>query len=134
MEKESKIKSIYVKVIAPIFSIGSIIFLLFLIFHDIQIINSGDYPQSTITALIIESILLFLLPLLFNPRAIKKRFENTKNRSKKINSDALAFRIEQEIRFAETYRPNVIIKCPKCKFENPSNAKICYNCGFSLNF
>ncbi|TFH27758.1 MAG: zinc ribbon domain-containing protein [Promethearchaeota archaeon] len=132
--EDSKSKSVYVKVIAPILSIASIVSLLLLIFWDIQLINSGDYPQSTITALVIESILLFLLPCLFNPRAIKKRLDGSGKRPQQVDSDVLALKIEKEIRFSESYRPNLVIKCPKCKFENPSKAKICYNCGYKMNF
>ncbi len=132
--KRPKTKSIYVRLIAPILSLTSTFSLLFLIFRDMGIIRSGDYPQSVITALVIESVLLFLLPCLFNPQAIKKRLGDPEKKTKKVKPKDFDVKIEQLIRFTNTYTPNAIVKCPKCKFENSSRSKICLNCGYMMNF
>jgi lipopolysaccharide biosynthesis regulator YciM len=132
--EKKKDKGVYKKLISPILSLISTILLLTLIGADIQRLTDGTGTSFTPTAIIIEAVALFILPFLFNPGALSRRFNKLgRGRAKKKKAD-LDLKIEKQIRFNAEYKPALVVRCPRCGFESPSYAKTCFNCGSKLNF
>ncbi|MHA1776492.1 MAG: hypothetical protein DRO88_04005 [Promethearchaeia archaeon] len=71
---------------------------------------------------------------MFNPQIVARRLNKFTVNIQAKKQKKLELKIEKEIRFNVEYQPNLIVKCPKCGFDNPMRAKTCFNCGFKLNF
>ncbi|MCF2141528.1 MAG: zinc ribbon domain-containing protein [Candidatus Lokiarchaeota archaeon] len=118
----------------PVLSLVVSIFLLTLIGNDIKKITTGNETSFTKWAILIEALLLFILPFLFNPQIVSRRLERIHIARAQKKKHALDLKIEKQIRFNVEYRPSLVVRCPRCGFESPTGAKTCFNCGFKLNF
>ncbi|UYP47859.1 hypothetical protein NEF87_004144 [Candidatus Lokiarchaeum ossiferum] len=135
-EKESpkKKKKNALFFLSSIFSLILTFVLITLLIQNVEAFSHGESSGSLIIYTLLEAIGLFFIPIIFNPRAVKKRLNrNSKSPKSKAKSD-LDLRIARMVRLNPKYSPNLIVKCPKCGFDNPSKTKICFNCAFNLNF
>ena len=130
----SKNKKVKATLIIPLISLLVTIFMLFLLYEDIKALNEGDKSVKRIALTIINSIALFIIPFIFNPKAVKKRFDSREEERIQREKDYLDIIIKKTVKLDETFTPSLIRKCPKCGFMNTGKTKICYNCGFKLNW
>ena len=122
------------KIFVPILSLLITFFLLYLLFENIKAINEGDHSENRYFLIIVESIALFLIPFLFNPKAVNKRI-NRRNRAKLTQEkNLLELKIKKLVKLDGHYTPAIVLKCPNCKFVSTKKTKICYNCGYKLNW
>lgn len=131
---ENKKPNTIFRILSPVLSLVSTITLVILIMKQIDIVNSENFTFKNVLLIILEAILLFLFPLLFNPQFFQKRFEQKQRRTQRRKEESLNIKIEKQIQFNDKFKPNLLTPCPKCRFENPMGAKMCYNCGHKLNF
>ena len=127
-EKKKKAPNVFM----PIFTLFITIGLLYLLFIDFQALQSGDSSSKRIFIIIIESVGIFVVPLIFNPKIVKKRFSNKFKLKEVKEIDEFKLRIYKIAKLDAKYSQPLIKKCPKCKFENPRMAKRCFNCNYDL--
>lgn len=129
-----KKKKSIARILIPIFSLLITFLLLFLLYENIKAINEGDYSVKRYSLTIIESISLFIIPFIFNPKAVNKRL-NKRNKSKiQRENTILELKIKKLVKLDEHYTPAIIKKCPKCGFINTRKTIVCYNCAYKLNW
>lgn len=99
----------------------------------VEKITSGDRGTNLIVILIVECLALFIVPFLFNNRRILAAASRPR-RSEPSEKEKEQTRLKLRKRISMRYQsgPRIIKKCPNCGFENPTGAKICFNCGFSF--
>jgi len=95
-------------------------------------IQSGSTNSNLYLWIILESLGLFILPLILSPK--KWKSESSKKRAKKQKKQNLNLKIHKKVKIESNYSPCIIKKCVHCRFENPSSAKICFNCGKKIEF
>ena len=136
IEKESpkKKKKNTLFFLSSIFSLVLTFVLITLLIQNVEAFSHGDSSGTLIIQTLLEAIGLFFVPIIFNPRALKKRLNRNSNSAKVKTKSDLDFRIARMVRLDAKYCPNLVVKCPKCGFDNPSKTKICFNCALNLNF
>ncbi|MHA1718496.1 MAG: hypothetical protein ACTSWX_13000 [Promethearchaeota archaeon] len=120
--------------IIPLLSLGITVFIIYLLVNDIEAMIAGDYSSRRILLTAIESVGLFVIPLIFNPNAVKRRFNKREQARIQKEKDRLDLIIKKTVKLEETFTPAVIRKCPRCGFISTGNAKVCFNCGYKLNW
>ena len=128
-------RKILKKMIFPLFSLILIFFLIYrLLKHIEQLqIQSGSTNSNLYLWIIVESFGLLIIPLICKTTRSKSS-SNQKTSYKIKDPDAFKLKIRKQFQFDVKYSPNIIVKCPQCKFENPSYVKICFNCGNKFDF
>ena len=122
------------KILVPILSLFTTFLLLYLLYENIKAINEGDHSENRYIFTILESIALFVIPFIFNPKAVIKRI-NKKNRSEQTNkNDDLDLKIQKIVKLDGHYTTPIIKKCPNCNFINTKKTEICHNCSYKLNW
>ncbi len=122
------------RVLIPVISLLITFFILYLLFENISAINEGDHSEKRYLLTVIESISLFIIPFIFNPKAVSKRI-NKRNKAKKtIEKDILELKIQKLVKLDGHYTPAIIKKCNNCGFINTKKTKVCYNCGYRLDW
>ena len=122
------------RVLIPVISLLITFFILYLLFDNISAINEGDHSDKRYILTVIESISLFIIPFIFNPKAVSKRI-NKRNKAKKtIEKDILELKIQKIVKLDGRYTPAIIKKCPNCGFVNTKKSIICYNCAYKLDW
>lgn len=122
------------RVFIPIISILITFFILYLLYENILAINEGDHSGKRYLLTVIESISLFVIPFIFNPKAVNKRINKRSEAKRPIEKEILELKIKKLVKLDGQYTQAIIKKCPKCSFVNTKNSKICYNCGYKLNW
>ena len=122
------------RTLIPILSLLITFLLLYLLFENIKTINEGDNSGKRYFLTIIESIALFVIPFIFNPKAVKKRLDKKNKANIEQKKDILDLKIKKLIKLNGHYTPAIILKCPKCGFINVKKSKVCYNCSYRLNW
>jgi len=123
----------FFKLFSSILSLGATFGILWLLSQKIQDYIAGDHSPLTILYIILLAISLLILPFIFFPKRIKKKSDRANKSSTDPNEAQLELKIRKVMELKGEYSPNIIQKCPKCGFENPSHAKKCFNCMFSLS-
>jgi uncharacterized membrane protein len=123
----------YFKLFSSILSLGATFGVLWLLSQKIQAYIAGDHSSTTILHIILLAIALLILPFIFLPKAIKRKQARAEKSSPEPNETQLELKIRKVMELRGEYAPNIIQKCPKCGFENPSHTKKCFNCNFSLS-
>jgi len=131
--KEIKKKKPIARILIPIFSLLVTFLLLFLLYENIKAINNGDHSVKRYSFTIIESISLFIIPFIFNPKAVNKRLNKRSKSKLPKENDILELKIKRLVKLDGHYTPAIIKKCPKCGFVNTRKTKECYNCGYILS-
>ena len=131
--KYTKLENI-ARVLIPIISLLITFLILFLLYDNIKAINEGDHTVERYSLTIIESISLFIIPFIFNPKAVNKRINKRIKGKRPIEKDILELKIQKLVKLDGHYSPAIIKKCPNCGFVNTKNSKICYNCAYKLNW
>ncbi|QEE15865.1 zinc ribbon domain-containing protein [Promethearchaeum syntrophicum] len=122
------------KIFVPILSLLITFLLLYLLFENIKAINEGDHSGNRYLLTISESIALFLIPFIFNPKAVNKRINKNKKPEKPKKSSDMDLKIQRLVKLDGHYTASIIKKCPNCGFVNTKKTKICYNCSYKLNW
>lgn len=121
------------KLFSSLLSLGITFGILWLLALKIQDYTAGDHSSTTILHISLLAISLLVLPFIFLPQAIKRRQARSKKSPKKPTEASLDLKIRKVMNLKGEYSANIIQKCPKCGFENPSHTKKCFNCNFSLS-
>ena len=122
------------RILIPILSLLITFLILYLLYENIKAINEGDHSEKRYILTVIESITLFIIPFIFNPKAVSKRI-NKRNKAKKPEEkDILELKIQKLVKLDGHYTPAIVKKCPKCGFVNTRNSKVCYNCAYRLDW
>ncbi len=131
--KKPKKRTLF-QIISPIFSLILTILILLRLFYNIQIVIDHKTINSTILEILFLSLAVFIVPFIFNSKSLKKRFNKKGNRYSTNTYPNTELKIRKLLKLNLVYTPNLVNICPKCGFENPSNAKKCFNCLNTLNF
>ena len=107
--------------------------LLVLLINQIQIFQEGKGDSMDFLWITLEIIGLVLTVLISNPFLKKSNNENNKSQEKQ-KTKSLDLKIRRNVQLNTHYTPKIVVKCPKCGFENPSSTKNCYNCFNELSF
>jgi len=122
------------RVLIPVISLLITFFILYLLFENISAINEGDHSDKRYLLTVIESISLFIIPLIFNPKAVSKRI-NKRNKAKQPDEkNILELKIQKLVKLNGHYTPAIIKKCPNCGFVNTKKSIICFNCAYKLDW
>ena len=127
---KSKTKNSFKKMVAPLLSLIIIISLIYLLVKHIELLQSGSSDSNLYLWIVLESLGLLFIPLIFKT---KRPVSNSEGKHIKNKQD-FNLKIKKMITFNSNYSPNIIVKCRKCRFENPSSTKICLNCGNKMDF
>ena len=119
--------------ILPIISLILIFFLIYILLKHIEQLQSGSTNPNLYLWIILESFGLLIIPLICKTTRSKSP-STLKTSNIRKDPDAFKLKIRKQFQFDVKYTPSIIVKCPKCKFENPGNTKICFNCGRNLDF
>ena len=122
------------RVLIPVISLLITFFILYLLFENISAINEGDHSDKRYLLTVIESISLFIIPFIFNPKAVSKRINKRKKTKQPEKKDILELKIQKLVKLNGKYTPGIVKKCPKCGFVNTRNSKVCYNCKYRLDW
>ncbi len=122
------------RVLIPILSLLITFLILYLLYENIKAINEGDHSESRYLMTVIESISLFIIPFIFNPKAVSKRINKRSKAKKPVEKDILELKIQKLVKLNGHYTPAIIKKCPNCGFVNTKKTIICYNCAYKLNW
>jgi hypothetical protein len=122
------------RVLIPVISLLITFFILYQLFENISAINEGDHSDKRYILTVIESISLFIIPFIFNPKAVSKRINKRSKARKPVEKDILELKIQKLVKLDGHYTPAIIHKCPKCGFINVRNVNICYNCKYELKW
>ena len=123
----------FFKLFSSFLSLGATFGILWLLSQKIQDYMAGDHSSLTILYIILLAISLLILPFIFFPKRIKKKSGRAEKSDTESNKTQLELKIRKVMDLKGEYSPNIIQKCPKCGFENPSRTKRCFNCNFSLS-
>jgi hypothetical protein len=132
----SQQKSGFIRVFFPIISLIITFGLLYDLVSGVERITGGDRSSGTILRLLFESIMLFIVPFAFNPKYYQSTRKPKVVPQEQIDKDKerKRWRLRKQISFKGHYEPPIIMRCPKCKFENPPKTNVCFNCGEKLVF
>lgn len=122
------------RVSIPIISLLITFFILYLLFENISAINEGDHSEKRYFLTVIESISLFIIPFIFNPKAVSKRINKRSKAKQPKEKDILELKIQKLVKLNGRYTPAIILKCPNCGFVSTKKTKVCYNCSYKLNW
>ena len=122
------------RVLIPVISLLITFFILYLLFDNISAINGGDHSDMRYILTVIESISLFIIPFIFNPKAVSKRINKRNIEKKTIEKDILELKIQKLVKLDGHYTPAIIKKCPNCGFVNTKKSIVCFNCGYKLDW
>ena len=122
------------RVLIPTISLLITFFILYLLFENISAINEGDHSEKRYLFTVIESVSLFIIPFIFNPKAVSKRINKRSKAKQPIEKDILELKIQKLVKLNGHYTPGIIKKCPNCGFINTKKSKICYNCAYKLDW
>ena len=122
------------RVLIPVISLLITFFILYLLFENISAINEGDHSEKRYFLTVIESISLFIIPFIFNPKAVSKRINKRSKTKQPKEKDILELKIQKLVKLDGYYTPAIIKKCPNCGFVNTKKTIICYNCSYKLNW
>ncbi len=132
--KYSRLENI-ARVLIPIISLLITFLILFLLYENIKAITKGDHSVKRYSITFIESISLFIIPFIFNPKAVNKRINKRSQAKPPIEKDNLELKIQKLVKLDGHYTPLIIKKCPNCGFVSTGPySKVCYNCGYKLNW
>ena len=132
-KKYSKFENI-ARVLIPSISLLITFLILYLLFENISAINEGDKSEKRYLLTVIESISLFLIPFIFNPKAVSKRINKRSEAKQPKEIDILELKIQKVVKLNGHYTPAIIKKCPNCGFDNTKKTKVCYNCSYKLDW
>jgi len=122
------------RVLIPVISLLITFFILYQLFENISAINEGDHSEKRYILTVIESISLFIIPFIFNPKAVSKRINKRSKAKKSVEKDILELKIQKLVKLDGHYTPAIVKNCPKCGFVNVRNSKVCYNCSYRLDW
>ncbi len=122
------------KFLYSIFSLVLIFFLIYQLLNHIKQIQNGNSGSFTYIWVVLEIIGLLILPLISNPKRWEKVNKNREDKKIKKEEIQLNLKIRKEIELNTRYSPKLIVKCPKCGFENPKSTKKCFNCQSDIPF
>ena len=131
--KYTKLENIS-RVLIPILSLIITFLILYLLYENIKAINEGNHSEIRYLMTIIESISLFIIPFIFNPKAVSKRINKRSKANQPVEKDILELKIQKLVKLDGHYTPAIIKKCPNCGFVNTKNSTICHNCAYKLNW
>ncbi len=138
MEKEKaprkKKKNTSYMIFSSLLSLIVTFLLIWSLLLDIEAFTQGDSSGNRIILTVLKSIGLLIIPFIFNPKAVMKRLGRHQEKIDRRKKDALDLQIAKMVRFNAKFSPSLVVKCPKCKFDNPTKTKICFNCGHNINF
>ena len=120
------------RIVAPIFSLLMTFGLLYLLLNDVELFRQGDRSSRIVLGILFECLGLFFFPLLMGGKL--KKTEKKSSRTTNEEKQTKRFNFKKPVRLNVHYSAKVIVKCTKCKFENPTRTKKCFNCGEELNF
>lgn len=122
------------RVLIPIISLLITFFILYLLYENIKAINEGEHTVERYSLTIIESISLFIIPFIFNPKAVSKRINKRSKAKQPVEKDILELKIQKIVKLDGHYTPSIIKKCPNCGFVNTKKSIICFNCAYKLDW
>ena len=122
------------RILIPVISLLITFFILYQLFENISAINEGDHSEKRYFLTVIESISLFIIPFIFNPKAVSKRINKRSKAKQPKEKDILELKIQKLVKLDGHYTPAIIKKCPNCGFVNTKKSIICYNCAYKLDW
>ena len=100
------------RVLIPVISLLITFFILYQLFENISAINEGDQSEKRYFLTVIESISLFIIPFIFNPKAVSKRINRRSKSKQPKDMDILELKIHCLCKKIKWNRMNDVINCP----------------------
>jgi hypothetical protein len=110
-----------------IISLSLTLILTFILYINLTSYIEGDQTTLRLTYILITSLAIFFIPIaMYHHNRPKDPEYDLYEKGKKESQFQL--KIFKRIRLNTIYNKPLIIKCPRCKFENPPSTKKCFNC------